>query len=152
MGKRIFFKGISDEQLLTNILDVLEGSKGCRIWKRALNTDGYPTMAGNVKVHRLVYKLVHQKDITGLVVRHTCDNPRCLNPDHLIIGSNLDNVRDRVERGRCYRIVTPEIISKVKSLSGQPQKDIAEQVGIDPRRVSDILLNKYTDDGHFIRH
>lgn len=35
-----------------------------------------------------------------MVIRHTCDNPRCINPQHLIAGTQADNIRDKVERGR----------------------------------------------------
>lgn len=41
----------------------------------------------------------------GDVVRHTCDNPRCINPEHLILGSKADNNRDRAERGRSAKRV-----------------------------------------------
>lgn len=55
------------------------------------------------RLHRLVYcqhNNVSLESIAGLVVRHTCDNPRCVNPEHLIIGTQLDNIADRCKRGR----------------------------------------------------
>lgn len=56
--------------------------------------------------HRLAYCLanaVSLEAIAGLVVRHTCDNPRCINPEHLLLGTQLDNVQDRQVRGRTAR-------------------------------------------------
>lgn len=76
----------------------------CREWSRCFNTDGYPraVINGNVnaKVHRVVWELYNGKSAEGLVVRHTCDNIRCINPAHLEIGSPKDNARDRYIRGR----------------------------------------------------
>ena len=54
-------------------------------------------------LHRKVYcqtRDVTLASITGLVVRHTCDNPRCIEPTHLLLGTSADNNRDRAERGR----------------------------------------------------
>lgn len=123
----------------------------CLVWQGALNTDGYPAAFGNVKVHRFVCSNFH--DITGLVVRHTCDNIRCLNPDHLIPGTPADNVRDMDERGRRYRVITADIVRavKVKLEEGLSQKQIAADVGINPRRVSDIKRGIYDDNGHLTR-
>lgn len=117
----------------------------CLIWNRCINTDGYPRafIEGdrNCKVHRVVFELC--QGYLPPVVRHTCDNPLCLNPDHLKGGTSLDNVRDRVERGRTYKILTNELINQVLELQeNNPhflRKEIAALVGIDPRRVSDIL-------------
>ena len=49
---------------------------------------------------RFVYYNYNGEIPTGKVIRHTCDNPRCINPEHLIIGTQWDNVHDAVERGR----------------------------------------------------
>ena len=53
--------------------------------------------------HRVVYCLANNIElaaIAGLVVRHKCDNPACINPDHLEIGTQQDNINDRESRGR----------------------------------------------------
>lgn len=56
-------------------------------------------------LHRIVYvkhNNLSLEDIDGEVVRHTCDNPRCINPKHLVRGTQKDNMRDMQERGRQF--------------------------------------------------
>jgi len=115
----------------------------CLVWTRCVSSDGYPRayVRGNpnVKVHREVFF-----DVNGFypeVVRHTCDNPRCINPDHLISGSNLDNIRDRVLRGRSYNHVTKELYESCKSLrdTGKTYKEVSEQLEMEIKRVEYIL-------------
>lgn len=73
----------------------------CWEWKAGLVTGGYGDFRVNgrkVKAHKYSYYIK-----TGewpAVVRHTCDNPKCVNPAHLLAGTQADNVRDRVSRGR----------------------------------------------------
>jgi HNH endonuclease len=57
---------------------------------------------GNKKyTHRVAYELHHKCLIPkGLHVLHKCDNPSCINPDHLFLGTNQDNVDDRIRKGR----------------------------------------------------
>lgn len=57
-------------------------------------------------MHRAVYCRQHQiplETIKGLVVRHTCDNGRCINPEHLELGTYQENMDDKVQRGRSAR-------------------------------------------------
>lgn len=78
----------------------------CKEVRGALNAYGYGTLeykGRSYMAHRLSYCFangVEHEDIRDLVVRHDCDNPACVNPDHLSIGTVQDNVDDRVRRGR----------------------------------------------------
>lgn len=69
-------------------------------------TEGYSQVRHEGRLtyrHRLAYCQHHGvtlDSIDGQVVRHTCDNSRCINPAHLILGTHADNSRDMVERGR----------------------------------------------------
>lgn len=73
------------------------------------NRDGYylvrpvPTESARTGAHRLAYAFARNIPIEmldGTVVRHTCDNARCINPQHLVLGTHQDNARDMLERGR----------------------------------------------------
>lgn len=89
---------------LNVILSHTTANGDCLEWTRCLNTDGYPRAVFdnnfNGKVHRVVYELTSGENITGKVVRHSCDNPKCLNPKHLLIGTPTDNMLDRDKRDR----------------------------------------------------
>lgn len=50
--------------------------------------------------HKVAWELTYGEIPNGLWVLHTCDNAKCVNPNHLYLGTSADNVRDRVERGR----------------------------------------------------
>ena len=73
---------------------------------RTGNGKGYTSVyykGSTVGLHRLVYCEYNQVallDIKGDIIRHTCDNPRCINPEHLLVGTYQDNMRDRQERNR----------------------------------------------------
>lgn len=57
----------------------------------------------SVGLHRVVYCMQNQvtlESIAGLVIRHSCDNPRCINPAHLELGTHKDNSADMQRRGR----------------------------------------------------
>ena len=76
---------------------------GCWSWIGSTDPKGYGSVMVQgkaYKAHRAAY-LVHVGEIgIGQVVRHACDNPGCVNPGHLLLGTTYDNNRDRVDRGR----------------------------------------------------
>lgn len=81
----------------------------CKIWDKSRRPDGYGEVnfqGKTTRAHRLAYVNANGltlADIQGKVVRHKCDNPSCVNPEHLILGTHLDNTRDRIERNRGAR-------------------------------------------------
>lgn len=70
---------------------------GCIVWTGAKRVGYGTTKIGgkNVFVHRLMYERTFGKIPPGLNVCHACDNPPCINPQHLFLGSHQDNVKDR---------------------------------------------------------
>lgn len=58
--------------------------------------------SGSRKAHRVIWYEIYGPIPARLVVRHTCDTPPCVNPEHLIVGTHKDNSADRRDRGR-YR-------------------------------------------------
>lgn len=56
----------------------------------------------NVRAHRLMYKLIKGQIPAGMVVMHSCDNPPCINPDHLKLGTHLENMAECRAKGRYY--------------------------------------------------
>lgn len=79
----------------------------CIIWSGCKDEFGYGKVRHNGKtrrIHKLVYcqsKDIEYDDLPkGIVVRHTCDNPSCYNINHLIDGTQRDNVQDCIRRGR----------------------------------------------------
>lgn len=87
-----------------------------RLWERSewrgeclIYTEGRESRSGHVMmshggrqqgVHRVAYATTHGPIPAGVVIRHSCDTPRCINTDHLLAGTIADNNRDRDERGR----------------------------------------------------
>lgn len=78
----------------------------CTEWQGGHMSSGYGYLRVEGKLryaHRVAYCEHHGlslSDIAGQVVRHRCDNPPCVNPEHLELGSQADNVQDAVDRGR----------------------------------------------------
>lgn len=94
----------------------------------------------NCKAHRVSYELAYGPFDKSLVVRHKCDNTKCCNPEHLELGTQLDNVDDMLTRKRNYRKLSDNDIITIKD-SKDPTSVLAETYGVTPRRILQLRNN-----------
>lgn len=84
---------------------------GCWEWIGTITNEGYGVFGaegGFSSAHRFSWK-IHYGDIPdGLLVLHKCDNRRCVNPEHLFLGTQSDNMRDKIAKGR-RRVPKPDL-------------------------------------------
>lgn len=121
-------------------------TESCWEWLATHNGRGYGLFRvdGTYQLaHRVSYTLYKGAIPQGLLVRHTCDNPNCVNPDHLEVGTNYDNRQDMMKRGRCPSSkLTPEQVKEIreilKSNHGRTLKDIGSQFGVSRQVISRI--------------
>ena len=118
------------------------------------NAQEYPRIYRNGKywkISRYIYTQEHGEIPTGMIIRHTCDNPRCINIDHLIIGTKQDNANDKVERNRQIKgaqvassKLTDQDIINIRNINLKHLKQIsiARMYDISKSVVSNILNNK----------
>jgi hypothetical protein len=102
------------------------GSSGCWEWQRVKNQDGYGRVKRNGKLesaHRVAYEL-YVGPIGDKQVLHKCDNPGCVNPDHLFLGTIQDNNRDKAQKGRARTIPMPGESHPKHKLTEQQVRDI----------------------------
>ncbi len=102
------------QNLKQELLRLSERHNDCIIWKGCIFFDSYGRY-GMKRVHRLSYELFKGNINQNKLVCHTCDNPLCINPDHLYLGSNQDNMNDMKKRKRSLKgILNPAKREDVK--------------------------------------
>jgi len=95
----------------------------------------------NLSAHRVAYTLAKSEIPDDLIVRHTCDNRLCCNPDHLILGTHTDNMADRQERNRQAKgeqhskskLTAKQVMEIYSSLL--PRNELAKLYNISKRNV-----------------
>lgn len=139
-----------------------ELNSGCWIWSRGTMGNGYGCLRSDGKIvlaHRFSWNLhfgeiPHVDDYHGMCVLHRCDVPSCVNPSHLFLGTNKDNIADRVSKGRTVAPllrgmdsptckISEQQVLEIRRLRGIVSGvDIARQFSVSPSAVSAIQTGK----------
>jgi len=140
MSKRISIKYIIDEN-------------GCHVCiSHKPSKRGYPQCTRNGKpesISRYVWRKEKGEIPEGLFVCHTCDNKRCINPDHLFLGTPKDNMEDKIKKGRSvyvcgemngsHKLSNTDVLKIKESLKTNKNcSEIARRFGVSPRTINDI--------------
>lgn len=127
------------------------GATSCWYWRGNVRAGGYGSInaLGENKAHRVSYRLFKGEIPIGMKILHSCDLPGCVNPEHLSIGTQAENVADMVAKGRQRGSSRPgaknpmaklksKDIEIIRSLAakGCMQKDIAESFVVSPMTIS----------------
>lgn len=133
----------------------------CIVWVGSRDAKGYGRIhvAGGGRVaSRVAYEAAHGPIPAGLVVRHKCDNPPCVNLDHLEVGTSADNARDMVVRGRSAkgeansraRLTREQVrLARQRIAAGESRRSVALSLGVRPQTMDAIAAGhtwKEADD------
>lgn len=130
---------------------------GCIEWLAGKNANGYGVVhlwPKSYLAHRISWMVVRGAIAEGLCVLHGCDNPACINADHLFLGTHQDNMDDMWAKGRarpghdCRKgkrnhmaRLSEEQVRQIRIASGS-QRKIGRRFGISQRAVSDIKTGR----------
>lgn len=129
--------------------DTSAGPKGCWEWQRGRDQCGYGTLnvrgLNSNRTHRISYQLHFGPIPPGMEVLHKCDNPPCVNPAHLELGTHAENMRQMSERKRASRGVdnprtklTDEQVAEARAMraAGHTSIGIARHFGVSQPYIS----------------
>jgi hypothetical protein len=123
----------------------------CWEWQSTRNRSGYGKFWLNGRTdiaHRVSYRIHHGPIPAGIQVRHTCDNPPCVNPSHLLLGTGKENARDALERDRYRRgsrngraKLTESQVAEIRRCwaSGETQVSMAQRFGVSKSAIQWVL-------------
>lgn len=127
----------------------------CWEWQAAVSHNGYGKYAVDgepVRAHRFSYILAHGDIPAGMKVCHSCDNRKCVNPAHLWLGTQADNIADRESKGRgrnmgaesikTNAVLTAEQVAEIRSrfaVGDVSQGELAKQYGVHRTQIGRIV-------------
>src|SRR5436190_5131366 len=127
---------------------------GCWLWYGGL-TNGYGCFSRDgytCSAHKISYEHFVGPVPLGICVLHKCDNRRCVNPEHLFLGTRVDNNRDMAAKGRHGRGATIKILTEAevervrevlkKNANWGVQKHLAETYGVSQSTISEVKSQK----------
>ena len=136
--------------------NTVKRESGCHEFVGFRNHDGYGRINKEgrlVFVHRAVWENTNGKIPLGMCVCHTCDNPSCVNQDHLFLGTHADNMKDKARKGRVTngvgsknpsaKLKDSDIpIIRARITSGEACYDIAKEYGVTGETILHIKHNR----------
>ena len=167
MPKGIYKRKTVDPYI--RFFDKVKITDNCWIWTAAKDRGGYGQFFLNktmVKPHRYSWEYFRRKIPDGLCVCHKCDNPPCVNPDHLFLGTMKDDIQDAIKKGRFHQNnqgfkkghdlnkgekhynakLTKEQVKDIRRKYvpwKYTQEKLAKEYNVSQSRISEILSNKY---------
>lgn len=141
-------QGFQKVPLVERFWEKVEKAEGCWLWTGALGANGYGVtfLDGKIKrAHRVSWLMATGTEVpSNLDCCHKCDNRRCVNPDHLFIGTRRDNMRDCVMKGRHPVKLTVENVREIRarSAAGEVARTISASFGIHKNHVYKVVSGK----------
>lgn len=142
---------LSGDELWDNFWSHVRRNGQCWEWMRARYRDGYGVvslMSRPYRAHRVSYTLAYGEIPSGMVICHSCDNPCCVNPDHLRADTVFENNREARERGRfnCGPNIKLKELDVVKIrqrfANGESAPEIAKDFDVYPSYVLKIVTGQ----------
>lgn len=129
--------GFRAEKTDKAFMDRVKKLDSCWEWQGSTNVHGYGTLRYKKKhslAHRVSYR-IHKGDIPdGLHVCHRCDNPLCVNPDHLFLGTHQDNMDDMALKGRKHTKLTASDVVEIRK-SDLSDKELSVKFDVSERTI-----------------
>lgn len=125
----------------------IKSSNECWEWTAATFKAGYGALSykGAPRyAHRLSFEIFHGKIPKGMDVCHSCDNRRCVNPNHLFSGTRAENLADMRNKGRHYKKLSKEDVLEIRKLGAQGIKNhlLAIKFSISSAQIGNIIKRK----------
>lgn len=144
-------------------IEKVNKTEGCWEWTAATYRGGYGHFRAftdgkwkMIKAHRYSYSHFKGEIPKGMLVCHTCDNPKCVNPEHLFIGTHSDNMVDKINKGRSkptrkerlikngLNLLTKEVADNIRKdyADGMSYNELVKKYSTSKSQVCRIVLNQ----------